>query len=190
MKFWEICLLGIGLAMDAFAVSVCKGLNMKKINYWQCTIVALFFGFFQLLMPLIGYFLGSQFERYIKNIDHFIIFGMLAFLGIKMIVEAFKSEENNNLQDNNKGFFIEMFVLSIATSLDALAVGITFALLEVNVFFSSLTIGVITFTISFIGVILGNFFGEKFKKPAEVLGGLILILIGLKILLEHLGVLV
>ena len=225
MSFLEICLIAVGLAMDAFAVSICKGLNMKKINYLQGLIIALFFGFFQFLMPVIGFYLGSQFEHYIRNVDHFVIFGLLLILGVKMIVEAVKSKAENegqnmqNLNANNlntdsldinfknennevkngvknvdftsdeKLNFGDLLVLSIATSLDALAVGITFALLEVNVFFSSAIIGVITAIISFLGVIIGNYFGAKFKKPAEITGGVILILIGLKVLLEHLGIL-
>ena len=188
MCFWEICLLSVGLAMDAFAVSICKGLNMKKINYWQGALIALFFGFFQFLMPVIGYYLGSQFEVYIKSFDHWIIFGLLLFIGVKMIVEAIKKEEVESL-NKSQNMIWELFVLAIATSLDALAVGITFAFLEVNVFLSSFIIGIITFVLSFVGVIIGNFFGEKFKKPAEIVGGIILIRIGIKVLLQHLGVL-
>lgn len=188
MSFIEICILSVGLAMDAFAVSICKGLNMKKLNYISSIIIALFFGFFQFLMPVIGYFLGIQFEKYIQSIDHWIIFILLGFIGTKMIIEALKNDENLE-SINQKNIVLDLLILSIATSIDALAVGITFAFLSVNVFFSSLVIGVITFILSFLGVIIGNYFGKKFKKPAEVLGGVILILIGLKILLQHLGVL-
>ena len=188
MSFLEICLLGVGLAMDAFAVSICKGLNMKKINYWKSILIALFFGFFQFLMPVLGFYLGSQFEQYIENFDHWIIFGLLLFIGVKMIIEAV-SEKQDEDNVSSKNFIVELLILSVATSLDALAVGITFAFLQVNVFLSSIIIGVITFAISFVGVIIGNFFGEKFKKPAEITGGIILICIGLKVLLQHLGIL-
>ena len=188
MSILEVLLLSVGLAMDAFSVSICKGLNMKKINFLWAVVIALFFGFFQFLMPVIGFYLGSQFEKYIINIDHWIIFVMLTFIGIKMILESIKQDDN--IRDNNKNKWLELFILSIATSLDALAVGITFAFLQVNVFLSSSIIGVITFILSSLGVIIGNYFGQKFKKPAEITGGVILILIGLKILLEHLGVLI
>ena len=189
MSFLEIFVLAVGLSMDAFAVSVCKGLNMKKINYCQAVIIALFFGFFQFLMPVIGFYLGSQFEQYIKEFDHFIIFGLLLILGTKMIIESIK-EKSEAFQEELKLKFSDLLILAIATSLDALAVGITFALLQVKVFFASSVIGIITFILSFIGVVVGNFFGEKFKKPAEITGGIILILIGVKVLLEHLGIIV
>lgn len=189
MGFLEICLLGVGLSMDAFAVAICKGLNMKKINYWQGILIALFFGFFQFLMPVLGFYLGSQFEQYIQNFDHWIIFGLLLILGVKMIIEALKKEDDLIENEKTKNFILELFILSIATSLDALAVGITFAFLQVKVFLASLIIGIITFAFSFGGVVIGNFFGEKFKKPAEIIGGIILILIGVKVLLQHLGIL-
>ena len=188
MSFIEIVLISIGLAMDAFAVSICKGLNMKKLNYSKGLIIAFLFGFFQFLMPTIGYYLGIQFEKYIKNIDHWIIFILLAFIGIKMIIESLTNDEYLT-KTKQKNEIVDILILSIATSIDALAVGVTFAFLNVNLFFSSLTIGLITFGLSFLGVILGNYFGKKFKKPAEILGGVILIIIGLKVLLQHLGAL-
>ena len=185
MNLWEIFLVAVGLSMDAFAVAVCKGLKMPKINPKQTGIIALFFGGFQALMPLIGYFLGKQFEQYIVSIDHWITFVLLGIIGGKMIYESFKKDE-----DDNGGFSIkEIFVLAIATSIDALAVGITFAFLQVNIAISVSLIGIITFTLSAAGVFIGHKFGEKYKSKAEFTGGLILILIGLKILLEHLEIL-
>lgn len=187
MSFLEVLILAVGLAMDAFAVSICKGLNMKKLNFMQGALIALCFGFFQFLMPVIGFYLCSQFEQYIKDFDHFIIFGLLLFLGLKMIIEAIKEKEEV-VNANQKLNFSDLLVLSVATSLDALAVGITFAFLQVKVILASSIIGIVTFLLSFIGVIVGNFFGSKFKKPAEITGGIILILIGVKVLLEHLSV--
>lgn len=186
MTIWEIFLVAVGLSMDAFAVAVCKGLKMPEINKNQTALIALFFGGFQGLMPLIGYFLGKQFEQYIVSIDHWITFILLGFIGGKMIYESFKKDD----EEEEKPFSIkELFVLAIATSIDALAVGITFAFLQVNIAISVSLIGVITFILSAIGVFIGHKFGEKYKSKAEFTGGLILILIGLKILLEHLGIL-
>lgn len=188
MTIWEIFLVSVGLAMDAFAVAVCKGLKMPKINKKQTALIALFFGGFQAIMPLIGYFLGKQFEEYIVSIDHWITFVLLGFIGGKMIYESFKKDD----EDEDKPFSIkELFVLAIATSIDALAVGITFSFLlneEMSIAIPVLSIGVITAFLSAIGVFIGHKFGEKYKSKAEFTGGLILVLIGLKILLEHLGV--
>lgn len=185
MSIWEVFLVAVGLSMDAFAVAVCKGLKMPKINIKQTALIALFFGGFQGLMPLIGYFLGKQFEEYIVSVDHWITFVLLGIIGGKMIFESFKKDEEDEC-----GFSIkELFVLAIATSIDALAVGITFAFLKVNIVISVTLIGITTFILSAIGVFIGHKFGEKYKSKAEFAGGLILILIGLKILLEHLGVL-
>ena len=185
MTIWEIFLISVGLAMDAFAVAVCKGLKMPKINKKQTSLIALFFGGFQGLMPLIGYFLGKQFEEHIVSIDHWITFVLLGFIGGKMIYESFKKDED----EEDKPFSIkELFVLAIATSIDALAVGITFAFLKVNIAVAVSFIGVITAGLSAIGVFIGHKFGEKYKSKAEFAGGLILVLIGLKILLEHLGI--
>lgn len=185
MGILELSLIGIGLAMDAFAVSICKGLNMRKINYVHGLITAMFFGVFQAVMPLIGFFLGRQFSTYITTVDHWITFILLAFIGGKMIYEAFS--ENEECETCSAGLDIkELLLMAVATSIDALAVGVTFAFLDVSIFSSVLIIGVITFVISFIGVIIGNIFGSKYKEKAEVFGGVILILIGLKILLEAL----
>ncbi len=186
MGFIEIFLTGVGLSMDAFAVAVCKGLKMKRLNTAQTLIIALFFGGFQALMPVIGWLLGKSFEAYITAFDHWIAFLLLAFIGGKMIYDSFKSEK----EDCRDDFDIkELTVMAIATSIDALAVGITFAFLKVDVLFAVLVIGITTFFLSAIGVIIGHRFGSVFKNKAELSGGIILILIGLKILLEHLSIL-
>ncbi|MBR5247576.1 MAG: manganese efflux pump [Lachnospiraceae bacterium] len=178
--------IALGLSMDAFAVSICKGLAMKKITLKKAAIVGLWFGGFQGLMPLIGYILGSQFEHYITTIDHWIAFILLGLIGLSMIKEALGKEEE--CQDDSLAFKA-MLVLAVATSIDALAVGITFAFLSVNIFSAVLFIGVITFVLSMIGVKAGNVFGIRYKSKAELAGGIILILMGTKILLEHLGIL-
>lgn len=188
MGIFEIFLIGVGLSMDAFAVSVCKGLQMHKINKAHTAVIGLFFGGFQAFMPLIGWLLGKQFEKYITSFDHWIAFGLLAFLGGKMVIEAIKGEGDDDEKSSEKLDFKELTLLAVATSIDALAVGITFAFLKVNILFSITIIGITTFILSVIGVFIGNKFGSKFKSKAEIAGGVILILIGLKILLEHLGV--
>lgn len=191
MGIVELFLLAVGLSMDAFAVSVCKGLAMKKITLKNAGIVGLWFGGFQALMPLIGYFLGVQFKDYITAIDHWIAFVLLALIGGNMIREALgREEECPPCQSGADSLAVkEMFILAVATSIDALAVGITFAFLNVNIVAAVSFIGVITFLLSAIGVKIGNIFGTKYKSRAELAGGIILILIGLKILLEHLGIL-
>ena len=183
----ELILLSVGLAMDAFAVAICKGLNMRKMNYKNALILALFFGGFQALMPAIGYLLGKQFEKYITSIDHWIAFILLSIIGIQMIAESFKKDDDKE-EDADKLNLKEYFMLAIATSIDALAVGISLAFLNVSLVKSISFIGIITFVLSFAGVFIGNKFGVRFKKKAEIAGGVILILIALKILLEHLGV--
>lgn len=185
MGVLEIVLISIGLAMDAFAVSICKGLSMKKMSWKKALIVALYFGIFQGVMPVIGYLLGTSFESLVTKIDHWIAFGLLLLIGINMLKEAFGNEAESC---NDNVDFKTMVVLAIATSIDALAIGITFAFLQVNIIFASLMIGVITFVICIIGVKIGNKFGDKYERKAETVGGLILILMGIKILLEHLGI--
>ncbi len=185
MEIIELILLSIGLGMDAFAVSVCKGISMKKMNWKKACIIGLYFGGFQAIMPVIGYFFGSSFESIITNIDHWIAFILLAIIGAKMIQEAFQKEE----EEYNEDISVKtMIVLSIATSIDALAVGITFAFLKVNLLLAITLIGTITFILSVIGTKIGNRFGDKYKSKAELAGGIILIIIGLKILLEHIGI--
>ena len=181
----EIILISIGLAMDAFAVSVCKGVQIRKLNYDKMIIVGLYFGSFQAIMPTIGYLLGTTFDDLVTQIDHWIAFVLLSFIGLKMIKETLKKDESNI---NEKLDLKTMLVLAIATSIDALAVGITFAFLNVNLILSITIIGIITFLISIIGVKIGNKFGNKYEKKAEFVGGLILILLGFKILLEHLRI--
>ena len=191
MSFQEIFLIGVGLSMDAFAVALCKGLNMKKVNYVHTVIIALFFGGFQAVMPLLGWFLGKNFESYIKSVDHWIAFALLAYIGGKMAYEAIKGDdEDETSAEGDKLDLKELTIMAIATSIDALAVGITFAFLQVSIVSSVTIIGITTFVLSIIGVMIGNRFGMKFKSKAEIAGGIILILIGLKILLEHLGILV
>lgn len=191
VMFFTLLLMGVGLSMDAFAVSICKGLSMRKVNKKQCLVIGLFFGGFQALMPFIGWVLGSQFEQYITSIDHWIAFILLGFIGGKMVVEAIREkDEAVEVGKMDPPLDLkEMFILAIATSIDALAVGITFAFLQVPIVEAVSVIGITTFVISVIGVYVGNFFGNRYKKKAELAGGMILILIGLKILLEHLGIL-
>lgn len=188
MGILELLLVAVGLSMDAFAVAVCKGLNMSKIDYKRGALIALFFGTFQALMPLIGWFLGVQFEEYIVSFDHWVAFILLGFIGGKMIWEAFEKEKEECCPD--KFSIGELFVLAIATSIDALAVGITFALIapSTGISVAVILIGAITFALSFVGVVIGNKFGAKYKKRAELAGGVILCLMGLKILLEHLEI--
>ena len=185
MGIVELVILSIGLAMDAFAVAICKGLSIVKMSWKNAIIVGLYFGIFQAIMPIFGYILGIRFQNYITNIDHWIAFVLLATIGINMIKEALsteKEEENDSLK------FKDMLILSIATSIDALAIGITFAFLNVNIVLSASLIGIITFLISMLGVKIGNVFGRKYEKKAQLTGGIILILLGIKILLEHLNI--
>ncbi len=181
----ELFAIALGLSMDAFAVAIGKGLCLRRSCYKYAVITGLFFGGFQALMPLIGYYLGNQFEDYLTSVDHWIIFALLVMIGINMILESRndKKEKNDTLNLKN------MTILSLATSIDALAVGITFAFLHVNIIAGVIVIGLTTFFLSFAGVKIGNAFGSKFKSKAEIAGGIILILIGTKILLEHLGIL-
>ena len=186
MELFEIIVIGIGLAMDAFAVSICKGLSMKKIDWKKAIIIALYFGIFQALMPVLGYFLGSAFSSFVQSVDHWIAFILLAIIGGNMIKDSTDDEVEKR---NDKVDVKTMLLLAIATSIDALAVGVTFAFFEVNLLLSISIIGIITFVLSFLGVIIGNKFGDKFQNRAELAGGIVLIIIGLKILLEHLGIL-
>lgn len=181
----EIILISFGVAMDSFAIAICKGLSMRKMNYKKAAIIALYFGAFQALMPVIGYFLGDTFDHEVTSIDHWIIFILLSLIGGNMVEEAFSKEKE---KVNDKTDFKTMIILAIATSIDALAIGITFAFLRVNILLSVCIIGIITFMLSFIGVKLGNVFGDKYEKKATLVGGIILILIGIKILFNHLGI--
>lgn len=185
MGIFEIVLIGLGLAMDAFAVSICKGLSMKKMNWKNAIIISLYFGIFQALMPIVGYFLGTTFSGLVENVDHWIAFILLAIIGGNMIKDSFDDECEKR---NDKVDFKTMIILAIATSIDALAVGVTFAFFETNIVLAVAIIGIITFILSLIGVKIGNRFGDKFQNKAELTGGIILIMIGMKILLEHLGI--
>jgi putative Mn2+ efflux pump MntP len=187
MGYLEIFLTGIALAMDAFAVSICKGIKMPRLRKSHIVIIAVFFGGFQMLMPLIGWLLGSQFVQYISKFDHWIAFALLAFIGVKMAIESFKHEEEECCKCDSKLDLKELVVLAIATSIDALAVGITFALYpDINILSSISIIGIVTFIICAGGVVIGHKFGAKFKSKAELLGGIVLVIIGLKLLIEGL----
>lgn len=185
MGFLEIILVSIALAMDAFAVAICKGLAMAKMNWRKAVIVGLYFGIFQALMPMIGYFLGSRFEAIVTSIDHWIAFILLTIIGGKMVKDAFENTCENCDDDTSPK---SMLMLAIATSIDALAVGIMLAFLNVNLIVATSLIGVITFVLAIVGVKIGNIFGDKYEKKAELVGGCILILMGIKILLEHLEI--
>jgi len=186
MSYIEVLLIAIGVASDAFAMAICKGLSIKKISLKSILTIGLYFGIFQGIMPLIGYFLGITSENLISKIDHWIAFILLLFIGLNMIRESLSKEKE---EVNDKIDFKSMILISIATSIDALAVGITFAYLKVNLLTSILTIVITTFILSSIGVKIGNKFGDKYEQKAKLIGGIILIFIGIKILLEHLNIL-
>lgn len=184
MSVSELFLLAVGLSMDAFAVSVCKGLSVCKIKLRHMLICGVYFGLFQALMPTVGYFLGEGFGMYITAVDHWVVFALLAIIGFNMIRESFGDAE-----DVSPDFgFKAMILLALATSIDALAAGLTFSLLDVSIFKAALFIGIITFSLSFAGVKIGNLFGCRYKTLSERIGGVILIIMGLKILFEHLGI--
>jgi len=184
MGLLEIILIAIGLSMDAFAVSITLGLSVKKLKFVEYLIPGIYFGFFQALMPLIGHFTGSLFAEKIKHFDYWIAFLLLCIIGANMIRESFSKEDEK--ETPNPFQFVKMLILALATSIDALAVGITFAFFEINIFISIIIIGFTTFIISIGGVKIGNLFGMKFKSKAEFTGGAVLIILGLKILIEHL----
>ncbi len=184
MGLLELFVVAVGLSMDACAVSICKGLSLGKIKLKHMIIAGLWFGGFQALMPAIGYFVGSLFADKITAIDHWVAFVLLAIIGVSMIKESFDKEEEMDSSMDPKC----MFILAVATSIDALAVGVSFAFLKVSIVWSVLFIGVITFILSAIGIKIGSIFGAKYKSKAELVGGIVLILMGTKILLEHLGI--
>ena len=185
MNLAELFILAVGLSMDAFAVSICKGLSQPRLKPGHMVITGLYFGGFQALMPLLGFILGAQFARFISGFDHWVVFGLLAFIGVGMIRES-----REQACPADKGFSPkEMLPLAVATSIDALAVGVTFAFLKVLILPAVIFIGVTTFLLSAIGVRVGAVFGARFRSGAELAGGVILVLMGLKILLEHLGIL-
>ena len=189
MSMIELLLIGVGLSMDAFAVAVCQGLCMPKVHVRHTLVIALFFGGFQALMPLIGWVLGSQFAGYIQSFDHWVAFLLLVFIGGNMVREALQPEEETACAVAERLDLWRLLLMAVATSIDALAVGVTFAFLEVDILPAISLIGITTFCLSIAGVVVGNFFGARYKQRAELCGGIILILLGTKILLEHLGVL-
>ncbi len=185
MSLFELFILAVGLSMDAMAVAICKGLSVRKLKMSHALITGLYFGGFQAAMPVLGYFLGRQFQSYITNVDHWIAFVLLALIGANMIKESCGETEEVNASFSPRA----MLPMAVATSIDALAVGVTFAFLQVNIVPAVTFIGVITFSLSMVGVWIGHVCGARFKSRAELVGGIVLILMGLKILLEHLGVL-
>lgn len=189
MSFWEILLLAIGVSMDAFAVSIGKGLTARRVSWREALTVAVWFGGFQALMPVIGYFLGVSFADRVEKVDHWIAFGLLLLIGGNMIREAFQKEKGDATAGKDSSFAAHtMLLLAIATSIDALALGVSFAFLRTPLWSSIFIIGLTTGLFSVVGLLIGKKVGERFHKGAEILGGLILIAIGLKILLEHLAV--
>lgn len=189
MGIFELLLIAVGVSMDAFAVSICRGLGMRSLNLRTAVVLALFFGGFQALMPLMGWALGSQLMWIISPVDHWVAFALLALIGGKTLWEAFHGEEGCGCEDTSEIDPREFLVLAIATSIDALAVGISFAALSAEIVPAVGLIGVTTFAFSFVGVAVGHFFGARYERPASIAGGVVLVLIGIKILLEHLGVL-
>lgn len=188
MGFFELLLIGIGLSMDAFAVALCQGLCMSKFQWKQAGIISLFFGGFQALMPLVGWALGSQFAGSIQQIDHWVAFVLLGIIGGNMVREGLSSgEEEISCAVGVTLNLSKLLLMAVATSIDALAIGVTFAFLNVNIWEAISTIGITTFCLSMVGVAVGNFFGVRYKQRAELAGGIILIALGCKILLEHLG---
>ena len=194
MSLSELFIIAVGLSMDAFAVAICKGLSVQKAKIRHMAITGLYFGIFQAGMPLLGYLVGKQFAQYITRFDHWIAFVLLGLIGANMIREALSKDDDGECgcgcEEKNSSFsFKAMFPMAIATSIDALAIGVSFALLpDVDIVPAVSFIGIITFALSFAGVKIGNVFGAKFKSKAELAGGVILVLMGLKILLEHLGI--
>ena len=184
MSLWELFILAVGLSMDAFAVSVCKGLSVKKLKAKHMLTVGAYFGGFQALMPLLGYILGIQFQSMIQQFDHWIAFVLLVLIGLSMIKES--REEAENLNDSFS--FMTMLPLAVACSIDAFAVGVSFAFMKVNIWFSVIVISVVTGAFSAAGLYIGRVFGARWQKPAQIAGGVVLILLGIKVLLEHLGV--
>ena len=189
MSIGMILMIAVGLAMDAFAVSICQGLKLPGLKIRDALIIGFTYGFFQAMMPVIGYFLGIQFESYITAFDHWIAFVLLGIIGLNMIREALGKDEDSDKEKEYKINFKEQMIMGIATSIDALVIGITFAILKTNILVAASSIGIITFMIAAGGVYIGHFFGARFKNKAELIGGIILILIGVEVLLEHLGVL-
>lgn len=182
MGLAEVLFISVGLGMDALSVALCKGLAMKKMYWRKAIIIGLYFGIFQAIMPMVGFFAGIKCERLIDSVSHWIALALLTIIGANMIKESLKKEEENI---NSRVDFKPMLLLSIATSIDAMAVGVTFGILKMNIFVPVIIIGITTFIMSIAGVKIGNIFGERLKERAEIFGGIILILIGIKIVIEH-----
>lgn len=188
MSFLELLLIGVGLSMDAFAVAVCQGLSMPRLNWRHAGVIALFFGGFQAAMPLAGWALGARFAGYMQKFDHWTAFVLLGLIGGNMVREALgPDEEEKTACAGGELDCRQLFLMAVATSVDALAVGVTFAFLETAILPAVSVIGIVTFCLSLAGVAAGNFFGARYKRRAELSGGVILIFLGVKILLEHLG---
>ena len=188
MDIISLLAISVALSMDAFSVSICKGLATKQFSFKTALLCGLWFGGFQALMPIIGYFLGAQFEHLITAFDHWIAFGLLLIIGINMIREALSDDDEEEENSSCDCGFKTMLMMAIATSIDALAVGVSFAFLKVKIWFSVMIIGITTFLFSFVGVRIGNIFGSRYSKIAEMTGGVILIILGVKILLEHMSI--
>ena len=187
MHILELLLTAVGLAMDAFAVSICKGLGMRKMRYGQAVVIALYFGVFQAIMPLIGWLLGTSFSQYIQAFDHWIAFVLLLLIGGKMVIDTIREEgPQTGTAADEKLHHKELLMLAIATSIDALAVGIAFACLQVDMWSSVSMIGIVTFVLCCCGVWIGNRFGNRFEKKAAIAGGMVLVIIGTKVLVQHL----
>ncbi len=193
MSLLELFLIGVGLCMDAFAVAVCRGLDMRKLDWGRAAVIGLYFGGFQALMPTLGWLLGSAFAGYIQRLDHWVAFVLLSLIGGNMVREALGGGEapcgSDGCAVEERLNHRELLLMAVATSIDALAVGVTFAFLDVSILPAASLIGVTTFCLSVAGVAVGNFFGARYEKRAELTGGVILVLLGVKILLEHLGIL-
>ena len=188
MSFWALFLISLGVSADAFAVALGKGLHMRRFAVRQAVVIAVVFGLFQAVMPLLGWLLGTTFAGAIADYDHWVAFGLLALVGGKMLWEAFSGHEDTD-EDTDRLRIRELLVLAIATSIDALAVGVTLAFLPVSIGWAVLLIGITTAVLSFVGVAVGRRVGARFGKPAEIAGGVVLILIGVQVVLEHTGVL-
>ena len=186
MTLFDLILIAISLSMDAFAVSICKGLSVHKVSFAHAMTCGLWFGGFQALFPLLGFFAANTFSKYVTAVDHWIIFALLAFIGGNMIREAFGEEEENS-RETAQFDWRHMLPLAVACSIDAFAVGVSFAFMQVNIWFSVIVIGVVTGAFSAAGLYIGRVFGARWQKPAQIAGGAVLVLIGLKVLLEHLG---
>ena len=187
MALWSVFFVALGVSADAFAVALGKGMHMRRFNLRNALIISTAFGVFQAVMPVIGWLLGTQFASYITGIDHWVAFVLLGLIGGKMLWEAFSNPEDKEVDDRLR--IRELLVLSVATSVDALAVGLSFAFLAISITETAILIGVTTFVLTFAGILIGHRAGVKFRRPAEIAGGLILILIGTRILLDHLGIL-